>query len=169
MQITQETDYAVRLVDVLARSGVHMEAGVLSEQAHVPLRFSAKILRSLVKSGIVCSRKGAHGGYRLARPAGDMRLWKDRTGSAGARGKFTSAAIQHAGFRPSMKRSPVSCGKNWRYIPLPFLIKIEILKKGDPEKESSGSLFMRRETAPRYKKDRWRKEEKVNTLPGVSL
>ena len=74
MQITQETDYAVRLVDVLARSGVHMEAGVLSEQAHVPLRFSAKILRSLVKSGIVCSRKGAHGGYRLARPAGDITL-----------------------------------------------------------------------------------------------
>lgn len=74
MQITQEADYAVRLVDVLARSGVHMEAAVLSEQAHVPLRFSVKILRSLVKSGIVCSRKGAHGGYRLARPAGDITL-----------------------------------------------------------------------------------------------
>ena len=74
MQITQEADYAVRLVDVLARSGVHMEAAVLSEQAHVPLRFSVKILRSLVKSGIVCSRKGAHGGCRLARPAGDITL-----------------------------------------------------------------------------------------------
>lgn len=74
MQITQGTDYAVRIVDVLARSQQRMDAASVSEQAQVPSRFCLKILRSLVHSGIVTSYKGAKGGYTLARPAGEITL-----------------------------------------------------------------------------------------------
>ena len=38
------------------------------------LRFTLKIMRKLVSAGIVCSFKGAHGGYILARPAGEITL-----------------------------------------------------------------------------------------------
>ena len=62
MQITQGTDYAVRIVEVLAQSQQRMDAASVSEKAQVPSRFCLKILRSLVHSGIVTSYKGAKGG-----------------------------------------------------------------------------------------------------------
>ena len=55
MQITQGTDYAVRIVEVLAQSQQRMDAASVSEKAQVPSRFCLKILRSLVHSGIVTS------------------------------------------------------------------------------------------------------------------
>lgn len=68
MHITLETDYAVRIVDCLARADGRMGAKAISEKACVTLRFSLKILRKLVASGIVRSYKGAQGGYEIARP-----------------------------------------------------------------------------------------------------
>lgn len=68
MHITLETDYAIRIVDCLARNGGRMGAKYISEKTNVTLRFSLKILRKLVSSGIVRSFKGAQGGYEIARP-----------------------------------------------------------------------------------------------------
>ena len=76
MFITQESDYAVRIVDTLARHpGGRMGAKAISEQACVTLRFSLKILRKLVASGIVRSYKGAQGGYAMARPLEEVSLY----------------------------------------------------------------------------------------------
>lgn len=65
MHITLETDYAIRIVDCLARSGGKMDASAISSATDVPQRFSLKILRKLVHRGIVKSYKGAQGGYEL--------------------------------------------------------------------------------------------------------
>ena len=74
MHITLEADYAVRIVNCLAKHKVRMDAKSLSGAKGVTLRFSLKILRKLVAEGIVRSYKGTQGGYELARPAGEISL-----------------------------------------------------------------------------------------------
>ena len=74
MHITQESDYAVRIVYALGVSGERMDAKTISEKTGVTLRFSLKILNKLVQSGIVKSYKGAKGGYVLAKEPKDINL-----------------------------------------------------------------------------------------------
>lgn len=74
MHITQESDYALRIVYCLAKSAKRCDARSISEEMSVTLRFSLKILCKLVQSGIVASFKGNRGGYELARPAADINL-----------------------------------------------------------------------------------------------
>lgn len=74
MHITQETDYALRIVYCLAKSGKRRDARGISEEMCVTLRFSLKILGKLVSSGIVESYKGNRGGYELARPAREITM-----------------------------------------------------------------------------------------------
>lgn len=74
MHITLEADYAVRIVDCLAKHKVRMDAKSISACTGVTLRFSLKILRKLVAEGIVCSFKGTQGGYELAKPANEIAL-----------------------------------------------------------------------------------------------
>ena len=74
MHITQESDYAVRIVYCLAKCGTRRDARGISEEMCVTLRFSLKILGKLVSSGIVESYKGNRGGYELARPASEITL-----------------------------------------------------------------------------------------------
>ncbi len=74
MHMTLETDYAVRIVEALTREGGRLDAHTIAERTRVPQRFALKILRRLVADGIVCSYKGAAGGYELARPAAEITL-----------------------------------------------------------------------------------------------
>ena len=74
MHITQESDYAVRIVYCLAKNGVRMDARSISEQMSVSLRFALKILGKLAQNGVVASFKGNRGGYELARPAAEINL-----------------------------------------------------------------------------------------------
>lgn len=74
MYITQEADYAVRIVYCLAKFGERRDARSISECVHVTLRFSLKILGKLSAAGVVNSFKGNRGGYELARPAGQITL-----------------------------------------------------------------------------------------------
>jgi Rrf2 family protein len=75
MHITLETDYALRIVDCLARHNSRMGAKLLSEEVSVTLRFSLKILRKLVATRVVRSYKGTQGGYEIARPLHDISLY----------------------------------------------------------------------------------------------
>ena len=74
MYFTKETDYAVRIVYCLANAEARKDAGAISDEMGVTLRFSLKILHKLVKQGIVKSYKGAKGGYELAYPANEINL-----------------------------------------------------------------------------------------------
>ncbi|MFA5354936.1 MAG: Rrf2 family transcriptional regulator, partial [Thermodesulfovibrionales bacterium] len=68
MQITRETDYAVRCVTylVLKQDQVVMVDEIASENL-IPKSFLSKILQKLVKAGIVKSYRGVKGGFQLAR------------------------------------------------------------------------------------------------------
>ena len=74
MHLTQETDYAMRIIFCLAKSGRRMDAASISEAMCVSLRFSLKILGKLAGAGLVNSYKGMRGGYELARPADQITL-----------------------------------------------------------------------------------------------
>ncbi len=74
MHITLEADYAVRIVEFLTVSKNRQDAGTISKETNVPLRFSLKILRKLVASGIVKSYKGAKGGYTLNKDSSEITL-----------------------------------------------------------------------------------------------
>jgi len=67
MKITQETDYAFRILLFLGRLGVghKVDAKTISETEGVTLRFTLKILRKLAIGKLVVSFRGVNGGYAL--------------------------------------------------------------------------------------------------------
>ena len=74
MRLTQEADYALRIVYTLAKAGDTLDARSVSELACVPERFTVKILRKLVLCGTVNSKKGSAGGYLLASPPQNITM-----------------------------------------------------------------------------------------------
>lgn len=76
MRITQEADYALRMVSLLAQSGAVITdetvtntlcAPAMAEAVAVPVGFATKILRKLSLAGVVKSMRGITGGYYLLR------------------------------------------------------------------------------------------------------
>lgn len=74
MRITQEADYALRIVAMLASREGLADANTIADSAGITQRFALKILRKLVLGEIVCSQKGANGGYKLARVPEEITL-----------------------------------------------------------------------------------------------
>ena len=74
MRITQESDYALRIITALAERNDLIDAKSLSEQTQVTQRFTLKILHKLVQAELVSSHKGAKGGYVLKRAPEDITL-----------------------------------------------------------------------------------------------
>lgn len=68
--LNQTARYALRIVSQLAAGpGEPVRAVDLTETVNVPPHYLAKVLRRLVRAGILLSRKGHGGGFVLARPA----------------------------------------------------------------------------------------------------
>jgi Rrf2 family transcriptional regulator, iron-sulfur cluster assembly transcription factor len=67
MKITQESDYALRVILYLYKlgQGKRLEARLIAEHENIPLRFLLKLLRKLVVAGIVNSYMGNGGGYTI--------------------------------------------------------------------------------------------------------
>ncbi len=74
MYMTQEADYAVRIVYCVLKNGGRVDAKTISGELGVPLRFSLKILGKLVSSGVLRSFKGQGGGYESAKPPDRITL-----------------------------------------------------------------------------------------------
>lgn len=76
MQLTLTADYAARVMIHLASRpfGDRVSRDILAEAGQVPAHFLSKILQALARSGLIVSRRGAAGGFALARPADQMTL-----------------------------------------------------------------------------------------------
>lgn len=76
MQLTRAADYAVRVMIHLA--GLPAEGRTsrteLARVADVPEPFLAKILQSLVRSGLMTSQRGVSGGFTLGRAASEINM-----------------------------------------------------------------------------------------------
>ena len=76
MSISAKADYAVRLAAELAAAppAKPVTGPALASAQNAPLAFCENILGSLRTAGIVQSRRGAEGGYLLARRAADVTV-----------------------------------------------------------------------------------------------
>ena len=76
MRVSAKTDYAIRAALELAAApdDKPVKGERIATAQAIPLRFLENILMQLRHAGLVDSRRGADGGYRLARPAADVTL-----------------------------------------------------------------------------------------------
>jgi Rrf2 family protein len=75
VKVSAKADYAVRAVVELAAAGDGPIKGErLAQAQEIPLKFLENIMSDLRQAGIVGSRRGAEGGYWLARPADEINL-----------------------------------------------------------------------------------------------
>ncbi|MFZ5633313.1 MAG: RrF2 family transcriptional regulator [Bacillota bacterium] len=76
MKLNQATDYALRAVLYLSRlpRGEVIEARLIAEEEHIPIRFLLKIFRFLTRAGIVESYRGVSGGYALAKAPAEITM-----------------------------------------------------------------------------------------------
>jgi Rrf2 family protein len=98
MKLTVRGEYALRALLVL---GLNYDQPVvriqtISDQQNIPKRFLEQILNDLKSAGVVQSRRGVAGGYRLARPPEQITL---------------ATAVRHL----EGALAPVSCVSEWFY------------------------------------------------------
>jgi Rrf2 family protein len=76
MRVSAKTDYALRAAAEIAASSddAPVKGERIAQAQDIPLRFLENILAELRHAGIVQSRRGAEGGYLLARPPGEIAL-----------------------------------------------------------------------------------------------
>lgn len=68
-RINRLTDYAVVLLLDMARAGQVRAAHQIAADTGIPVPTVAKVMKALVRAGLVRSTRGSSGGYILARPA----------------------------------------------------------------------------------------------------
>lgn len=76
VRISAKTDYAIRAaLELAATPGqAWIKTEAVAERQSIPLPFLLNILAELRTAGLVQSRRGADGGYRLARPPSSITL-----------------------------------------------------------------------------------------------
>src|SRR3954447_1671367 len=76
VRVSAKVDYALRAAVELAtlEDEWPVKGERIASGQGIPLRFMENILGQLRQSGIVASRRGAEGGYLLARPAAEIAL-----------------------------------------------------------------------------------------------
>lgn len=77
MRISAKADYAVRATLELAAAapeGRPLKGDQIARAQSIPIKFLENILVDLRQSGIVQSRRGPDGGYRLARDPADVTI-----------------------------------------------------------------------------------------------
>ncbi len=69
MQISKKADYALRAVAILAALPPErtLQAQELAEAGRIPIKFLEQILLVLKRAGLLRSKRGVGGGYRLGR------------------------------------------------------------------------------------------------------
>lgn len=72
MQLTQHTDFGLRLLIVLARKAGAVSLPAFSADQGLSYHHVAKVAQGLVQAGFAVSQRGRSGGIALARPASEI-------------------------------------------------------------------------------------------------
>ncbi len=74
--LNQTAEYALRAVVHLAKQGPNgtMQSGEIAAALDVPTNYLSKIMHQLAYNGILWSRRGRGGGFRLGRPASELTI-----------------------------------------------------------------------------------------------
>ncbi|MGW4808199.1 RrF2 family transcriptional regulator [Kitasatospora sp. NPDC004272] len=75
MHISAKADYAARaLVELACDPGRPLTCEAIASSQEIPFRFLKSVVGDLRRAGLVRSRRGCEGGYRLGRPAAEITL-----------------------------------------------------------------------------------------------
>lgn len=75
LELTRRSDYAIRAMIALARSGSpRLAAPHIAADMSIPVHFLPQVMSDLVAAGLVLAQPGRGGGYRLARPAAEVSV-----------------------------------------------------------------------------------------------
>jgi len=75
MRISSKVDYALRAaIELAAAGGEPVKVDAIAEAQEIPRKYLMNILGELKPTGIVASRRGADGGYWLAKSAAQVSL-----------------------------------------------------------------------------------------------
>jgi Rrf2 family protein len=74
VRVTAKVDYALRALVELAADGGIVKGDRLAQAQKIPVKFLENILAELRRAGLVGSQRGAEGGYRLQKPAGEISV-----------------------------------------------------------------------------------------------
>lgn len=74
MQLTNTTDYAIRIVCYLASENRMVTTAELSRELKVPASYIPKITKQLKEKGIIKATEGANGGYMLEKQPEEISL-----------------------------------------------------------------------------------------------
>lgn len=74
MRFSTTTRYGLRAIIYLARKGEIASVREISEAEDIPVPYLEKIILKLSKAGLIDVKRGAGGGYFLARPAAQISV-----------------------------------------------------------------------------------------------
>jgi Rrf2 family cysteine metabolism transcriptional repressor len=76
MMFSTKAEYGIRVMAHLARRDADqpISLGTIADAEGLPLAYLEHLVQRLRKAELVESRRGAHGGYTLARPAADITM-----------------------------------------------------------------------------------------------
>jgi Rrf2 family protein len=122
VKVSAKADYAVRAAAELAAaqpSGETLRAEALATAQGIPQRFLENILSDLRHAGIVQSVRGAEGGHRLNRPAGEISVAdviRAVDGPLAAVRGERPETVSYAGAATSLQRVWIALRKNLREV-----------------------------------------------------
>ena len=76
MNISKKAEYAIRAVITIARhtNNNPLQISEISKKESIPIKFLEQILLNLKNNGILNSKRGANGGYLLAKSKDDISI-----------------------------------------------------------------------------------------------
>tara|TARA_B100000925_G_C21641936_1_gene317607 strand:+ start:92 stop:511 length:420 start_codon:yes stop_codon:yes gene_type:complete len=76
MNISKKAEYAIKAVITIARHTLNkpVQISEISEKEEIPIKFLEQILLNLKNNGILISKRGANGGYLLAKSKDDISI-----------------------------------------------------------------------------------------------
>jgi Rrf2 family protein len=74
--LSNTAEYALRAVHLLARRPRESRTiQQIAQDTQVPADYLSKVMQGLARAGVVASRRGKHGGFRMARPVETLTLY----------------------------------------------------------------------------------------------
>ncbi len=113
IRITRETDYGILLLAELSSEGERAyPAREIAERVGLSQPMASKILKGLVRAGLLESNRGAKGGYSLSRPLNEISIGDVIRGLEGPVGLVECVT------RPGQCEHETSCPSrvNWQRI-----------------------------------------------------
>ncbi len=123
MIYSKACEYAIRALAYLARTknGQPARAQEIARAENIPLPVLGKILQELVRKGVLASRRGPGGGFRLARRA-ELITLRDVVAAMDGLDHFYTCAV---GLELCGEEAPCPLHDSWKVIRTQILSELE--------------------------------------------